>query len=178
MGSSSTRATCEAATACAFAPLQDVSISALDFSTTDTPPEHLVLAVDTGLDQYNLAAAPLSDVRPLAAFASDPAGRVVGGAVGRTWGRCCELQQLWVAPERRTEGVGSRLLQAFEARGRQRDCDVYYLTTLSFQAPGFYRKHGYAVLAEISGFPNGITKFLMHKTSARVLPASTPPHAA
>jgi ribosomal protein S18 acetylase RimI-like enzyme len=40
---------------------------------------------------------------------------------------------------------------------------VFYLTTLSFQAPGFYRKHGYGVLARIDGYPDGIIKFLMHK---------------
>ena len=43
---------------------------------------------------------------------------------------------------------------------------MFYLTTLSFQAPDFYRKHGYVSLAEISGYPNGITKHLMHKTGA------------
>lgn len=142
-----------------------MSTPALAFNTTDTPPEHLVQAVDAGLELHNQAAAPLADVRPLAAFASDPAGRVVGGAVGRTWGRCCELLQLWVAAEHRAEGVGSRLLNEFEARGHERGCNVFYLTTLSFQAPAFYRKRGYAVLAEISGYPNAITKFLMHKTT-------------
>jgi ribosomal protein S18 acetylase RimI-like enzyme len=154
-----------------------MSTPALAFSTTDTPPEHAVQAVDAGLELHNQAAAPLTDVKPLAAFASDPAGRVVGGAIGRTWGRCCELLQLWVAAEHRTEGVGSRLVRDFEARGRQRGCDVYYLTTLSFQAPDFYRKHGYTVLAEISGYPRGITKYLMHKTSPPTvdgLDASTP----
>jgi hypothetical protein len=40
---------------------------------------------------------------------------------------------------------------------------VFYLTTLSFQAPEFYRKHHYVVLAQISGYPNGIAKYLMHK---------------
>lgn len=62
--------------------------------------------------------------------------------------------------------MGSRLLQEFEAHAARRGCNVYYLTTLSFQAPDFYRKHGYASLAEISGYPNGITKHLMQKTVA------------
>jgi ribosomal protein S18 acetylase RimI-like enzyme len=62
--------------------------------------------------------------------------------------------------------VGSRLLHEFEERARGRGCDVFYLTTLSFQAPDFYRKHGYEVLAQISGYPNGIIKYLMQKTEA------------
>lgn len=139
---------------------------ALAFSTTDTPPEDKLLAVDAGLEQHNHAMAPLTEVRQLAAFATDEAGAVVGGAVGRTWGKCCELLQLWVAPELRSHGVGSRLLQEFEASARARRCSTFYLTTLSYQAPEFYRKRGYTVLAQIGGYPNGIVKFLMHRVEA------------
>ena len=139
---------------------------ALAFSTTDAPPEDKLLAVDTGLEQHNYAVAPLTEVRQLAAFATDETGTVVGGAVGRTWGSCCELMQLWVAPELRSHGVGSQLLQDFEANARTRGCSTFYLTTLSFQAPEFYRRHGYSVLAQIAGYPNGIIKFLMHRAEA------------
>ena len=138
----------------------------LIFSTSDAPPEDDLRVVDAGLEEHNRAAAPLGDVAPLAAFAAGPSGKVVGGAVGRTWGRCCELQQLWVSAEYRAWGAGSRLLREFEARARGRGCDVFYLTTLSFQAPDFYRKHGYEVLARIDGYPNDIVKYLMGKTEA------------
>ncbi len=140
--------------------------TALVFSTTDTPPEDKLLAVDTGLELHNYAVAPLNEVRQLAAFATDETGTVVGGAVGRTWGQCCELLQLWVTPELRSSGVGSRLLQEFEVHARTRGCSTFYLTTLSFQAPEFYRRHGYSVLAQIAGYPNGIVKFLMHRAEA------------
>lgn len=139
---------------------------ALAFSTTDTPSSDWLLAVDNGLDQHNYSVAPLTEVQQLASFAIDASGQVAGGAVGRTWGKCCELLQLWVAAEYRSEGVGSRLLLDFEAHARTRGCSIFYLTTLSFQAPEFYRKHGYIVLAEITGYPNGIVKYLMHKAEA------------
>lgn len=146
--------------------MKSKSEGALVFATFDTPPDASVVVVDAGLEHYNHSVAPLSDVKPLASFATDPAGRVVGGAVGRTWGRCCELQQLWVESDCRSAGVGSRLLQLFEESARGRGCDVFYLTTLSFQAPEFYRKHGYTSLAEISGHPDGIVKYLMHKSTS------------
>ena len=138
----------------------------LVFSTTDAPPEDCLRAVDAGLDAHNHAAAPLADVAPVAAFATEPTGSVIGGAIGRTWGRCCELLQLWVSAEYRASGVGSRLLHEFEARARGRGCNVFYLTTLSFQAPDFYRKRGYEVLARIDGYPNDIVKYLMCKTES------------
>ena len=136
------------------------------FRTTDNPADGDLQLVDAGLEQHNFAAAPLSEVARLAAFATEPSGRIVAGAVGRTWGKCSELLQLWVAPEFRAHRVGSRLLRDFEEHARTRGCTVFYLTTLSFQAPDFYRKHGYGVLAQITGYPNGITKYLMHKTEA------------
>jgi ribosomal protein S18 acetylase RimI-like enzyme len=139
---------------------------ALSYTKTDTPPEDWLRTVDEGLDRHNFAVAPLTEVRQLAAFATDAEGQVVGGAVGRTWGKCCELLQLWVAPEYRSAGVGSHLLREFEAHARGRGCSIFYLTTLSFQAPEFYRKHGYVVLAEITGYPDGIVKYLMHRAEA------------
>jgi ribosomal protein S18 acetylase RimI-like enzyme len=135
----------------------------LSFATTDEPAPADTQIVDAGLDAYSEAAAPLDGVRQLAAFARDAEGRVVGGAVGRTWGRCCELLELWVEERWRRAGVGSRLLRDFEAGARTRGCSIFYLTTLSFQAPGFYRRHGYDVLARIEGYPDDIVKYLMHK---------------
>ena len=146
--------------------MNTAATGALRYSTTDEPAPQDLLAVDQGLDAYNQAAAPLAGVTPLACFASDGASTVVGGAVGRTWGRCCELLQLWVADSRRGDGIGSRLLQEFEAAARARGCDVFYLTTLSYQAPAFYRRRGYGVLAQIAGYPDGITKYLMHKVES------------
>jgi ribosomal protein S18 acetylase RimI-like enzyme len=131
--------------------------------TFDEPPAAALHVVDAGLDAHNQAAAPLADVRPLATIASLPSGEVIGGAVGRTWGGCCELLQLWVHPEHRGLGTASRLLEEFERRGGARGCHTFYLTTLSFQAPEFYRKRGYSVVAHISGYPEGIARYLMQR---------------
>ena len=137
----------------------------VSYAEFDLPPPELAQTVDDGLERHNQQAAPLADVRPLGAFASDEEGRTIGGAVGRTWGRCCELQQLWVDADQRKRGIASQLLRRFEARATGRGCSVFYLTTLSFQAPGFYRKHGYSILGEIRGYPQEIAKYLMIKES-------------
>lgn len=136
----------------------------LVIDTFDAAPETLLRSVDDGLEEHNTSVAPLSEVRPLSVIARDSDGRVQGGAVGRTWGACCELLQLWVAKNLRSQGVGTRLLQQFEQSARTRGCTVFYLTTLSYQAPDFYRSHGYTVAAEISGYPNGIRKFLLRRS--------------
>lgn len=132
----------------------------------DDAPEALLRAVDQGLEEYNLSVAPLREVKPLSAIACDPEGRVQGGAVGRTWGACCELLQLWVAADLRSQGLGTGLLQQFEHSARGRGCTVFYLTTLSYQAPDFYKKNGYAVTAQITGYPEGIRKYLMQRVES------------
>ena len=125
----------------------------------DTPAEAAI--VGAGLDAANKAAARLGDVRPLAVLARDPAGDVVAGAVGRTWGECCELCQLWVAEARRGQGIGDRLLRLFEGRAIERGCRLLYLETFSFQARPFYEARGYDVVLEIAGFDTGVSKYTM-----------------
>ena len=142
------------------------SDSTIYIAEFDEAPPELLSAVDAGLEQHNYSAAPLHGVQPLAAIATGDSAQVVGGAVGRTWGTCCELLQLWVEPAYRGNGLALQLVQRFERRAAKRGCSVYYLTTLSYQAPDLYRKLGYAVLAEISGYPNGIIKYLMHKITS------------
>ena len=135
------------------------------YTTHDDVPPDAGAIVDAGLGASNEAAAPLHEVRKLSCFAHDPSGTVVGGAVGRTWGECCELQQLWVHPAYRRAGIGTHLVRRFEQHGATRGCRTYYLETFSFQAPRLYRALGYEAVAEIRGFTADIVKYLMVRRS-------------
>ena len=135
----------------------------------DDIPDDAGRLIDAGLDASNLAAAPLHDVRPLSCFSrvgEGSAAVVVGGAAGRTWGTCCELQQLWVAPAHRRRGLGAELVRAFEQHAAQRGCRRFYLETFSFQAPSLYRALGYVVKHELHGFAPGIVKYFMVREAA------------
>jgi GNAT superfamily N-acetyltransferase len=137
------------------------------FSITvhDELPRDEARIVDEGLGEANKLAAPIQAVRSLAAFARMPGGVVLGGAVGRTWGECCELQQLWVDGSYRGQGIGTRLVREFERRGEARGCRTFYLDTFSFQALPFYRSLGYEPKLEIGGFPEGIRKYVMVRSA-------------
>lgn len=125
------------------------------------PPECAL--VDQGLGDFNDAAAPLHEVRPISCFARGASGQVLGGAVGRRWGRCCELQQLWVEPAHRHLGIASTLIRAFEAHAAGHGCTSFYLETFSFQAPGLYLRLGYQVEYERKVYPHGIVQYHMGK---------------
>jgi GNAT superfamily N-acetyltransferase len=134
-----------------------------NISTHDSHPQEETALVDRGLGEANDAAAPLHEVRPLSCFARTEDGRVVGGAVGRWWGQCCELQQLWVEASYRRRGIATQLIQAFEARAREHGCSTFYLETFSFQTPHLYRLLGYTVAYEHKVYPYGIVKYVMIK---------------
>ena len=138
-----------------------VAMSEFELTVHDEPSAADAHIVDQGLDDYNKASAPLHDVRPLACFLRDGAGGVVGGGVGRTWGLCAELQQLWVQPELRRRGLGARLVRAFEQRAAQRGCVLVYLETFSFQAPRLYASLGYQMRHTVRGYAPGIEKHWM-----------------
>jgi GNAT superfamily N-acetyltransferase len=145
----------------ASAALQAGAGDGVALEVHDELPADAVRAVDDGLGAANEMAAPVHEVRRLGCFARLPSGEVIGGAVGRTWGACCELQQLWVDARHRKGGIGSRLLRLFEQGAAARGCRTFYLDTFSFQAPAFYRLHGYESRLDIRGYSDGIVKHTM-----------------
>ena len=122
--------------------------------------------IDQGLEAHNLGEPALQQVRPLGVVAEAADASVAGGAVGRSWGACCELQQLWVGPRWRRQGVGARLMARFEAAAAARGCRLVYLDTFSFQAPGFYARLGYRTVLLTPGFSDGIVKHTLHQALA------------
>jgi len=93
----------------------------------------------------------------------DEGGRVVGDAIGSSWGELYELQQLWVEAGHSSNGLGIHLLQEFESHAAQMSCKSFYLETLNFQVPEFYMMLGYSVAFTCSGYPHATGKFYMVK---------------
>jgi ribosomal protein S18 acetylase RimI-like enzyme len=139
----------------------------LSYTVHDDLPAEEARLIDDGLGAANDLAAPLHEVQPLSCFARTASNEVVGGALGRTWGRCCELQQLWVDPAYRRRGIATRLVRQLELHAQARGCHIFYLETFNFQAPALYRALGYEVRYEHTAYPHGIVKYLMVRDAAR-----------
>lgn len=136
---------------------------AVTISSYDGLPSAEASVIDEGIGESNDKAAPLHEVKPVSCFAKDSAGTVIGGAVGRRWGRCAELQQLWVHESHRRCGIGSKLLCSFEEQTRLLGCESVFLETFTFQVPPLYLSHGYRVAYENKAFPHAISKLHMYK---------------
>ncbi len=93
----------------------------------------------------------------------DDDGRIVAGICGNTWGGGCEIRQFWVEESRRKQGLGTRLLEAAEQEARRRGCRHILLATFAFQAPAFYVKCGFEVVAVVDDHPRDYQNMLMRK---------------
>ena len=103
--------------------------------------------------------------QPLAAYALDEDGTVVGGCVASmvpVW-HWLEIDTMWVAPEHRGSGLARRLLESVEDQARAAGCRWAKLNTFDFQAPGFYVACGYVEHGREVDYPPGHTNVLMRK---------------
>jgi GNAT superfamily N-acetyltransferase len=130
-----------------------------------TPEDEAVIG--DGLGAYNLEKAGYRDYRPLAVLVADPATReIVGGLYGSTSMGLLRIDRFFLPEKLRKQGLGSRVLAAAEEEGVRRGCSRAVLSTLSFQAPGFYKRQGWQVLGRIDCDPPGHTRLMMTKKLA------------
>ena len=122
-----------------------------------------IAKIETGLNDFNRSSSSIAEVEPLHSLATGMDGKVYGGAIGRTWGECCELQLIWVDEEYRGNGIGKLLMDSFENEAVNRGCKLIYLSTFTFQGPLFYEKRGYTEVLRIAGFSGGEEKIHMQK---------------
>jgi ribosomal protein S18 acetylase RimI-like enzyme len=115
------------------------------------------------LYEFNVAATGIADGRTLGIFVRDETDRILAAAAGHTWGETCELRQVWVSEKLRRRGVGRRLLAEAEAEAVRRGCRQLVLSTHSFQAPRFYERLGFTVVAEVQGYPRGHSQVVLRK---------------
>ncbi|HEX3221177.1 MAG TPA: GNAT family N-acetyltransferase [Nocardioides sp.] len=103
--------------------------------------------------------------RAVQAYATDEAGRLIGGCTGNTveiW-QWLTVDTMWVDSSRRRQGIGRTLLDAVEDQARARNCRWAKLNTWEFQAPDFYQRLGYVVYGRELDYPPGHINYLMRK---------------
>ena len=126
-----------------------------------------VEALGHGLTQHALPTTGRPGFQPLAVFARDADGALVGGMYGFVNWDWLQISLVWLAEPRRRAGLGSRLLAALEAAAIERGCTQAHLDTFSYQARPFYERHGYRVFATLEDYPAGQQRFFMRKALVR-----------
>lgn len=119
--------------------------------------------IGRGINSYNAQQAGDDNSQIVCFVLQSPHETVVGGVIGVVYWDWFSLDLMWMEEEHRGQGYGRRLLALAEEEARKRGARHAHLDTFSFQAPGFYEKHGYEVFGELPDFPAGHQRYYMRK---------------
>jgi GNAT superfamily N-acetyltransferase len=119
--------------------------------------------IGRGVASYNQQQAGDNQFQRLCFVLHAPDQVIVGGVIGETYWDWLYIDLLWVKDELRGRGYGHRLLMRTEDEARQRGAKNAYLDTFSFQAPDFYKRHGYQVFGKLEDFPPGHQRYFLMK---------------
>ena len=127
------------------------------------PSKNEIDFVRSSLIQFNDAHVGSDGHTPLNFVEYDADGNVIAGILGGTYWGWMYVDILWVHESHRKKGIGTRLLSAAEREAVCGDCHHVHLDTMSWQAPEFYKKHGYEVVGILPDIPSGNQKYLLMK---------------
>jgi GNAT superfamily N-acetyltransferase len=134
---------------------------------TDVPTDADHDAISAGLARFNEDRVGYRDYRPLAALVKDPVTfETIGGMYGRTSYGTLIIDLVFLPASLRGQDLGAKLLAMMEAEAIARGCQTGFLMTASFQAPGFYAKHGWVEFGRIPCDPPGSARAFFRKAFA------------
>jgi GNAT superfamily N-acetyltransferase len=116
--------------------------------------------------EYSAGASGYHDAESFSAVRRSESGELEAGISGYTWGGCCYVAYLWVSESLRGQGIGTQLLDAAERHALNKACRIAFLSTHSFQAPGFYARKGYEQVARVNDHPVGYANLFYAKRLA------------
>lgn len=133
-------------------------------TVSDTPEPEAERIIGDGLRDFNDGIVGYGDRRPLIVVVSDPAtGAILGGIQGRTSLGSLFVDHVFLPETMRGRDLGTRMMRAAEDEARHRGCKAGVLSTISFQAPGFYQRLGWRVFGEIPCDPPGSSRLFFTK---------------
>ena len=125
----------------------------MNFEITDHIEENSQREIFEGLLSYNLEHLEDKNPKDLGIYLKDETGKIIAGLIGNTHGNWLTVKFLWVNDDLRGKNIGSEILQQAEKTAKERGCKYAFLDTSSFQAPAFYRKHGYQDAFVLEEYP-------------------------
>lgn len=125
----------------------------MDLNVTDRINKEDEDIIFRGLLKYNLSKLEDKNPKDLGVYVYDDLKKIVAGLIGDTHGNWLTVKFLWVSEEMRKKKIGSKILKEAEETARKRGCKYVFLDTFSFQAPEFYKKHGYIEKFVLDEYP-------------------------
>lgn len=134
-----------------------------DVVSIEHPEESAWGVIGRGLDEFNKQQAGDYGYQRLCYAVQSPEGAIAGGVVAMIYWDWLYIDLMWVREDLRDCGYGSRLLTVVEDEARKRGARHVHLDTFSFQAPDFYKRHGYQTFGVLDDYPTGHQRFYLTK---------------
>ncbi len=131
--------------------------------SVEKPEQSVWGLVGNVLNDYNIQQAGDDNAQRICFAVQGPDQEIVGGVIAAIYWDWLYIDLMWLEEKHRGSGYGSRLLTLVEAEARRRGARHAFLDTFSFQAPDFYKKHGYQVFGELRDFPPGHQRYFLTK---------------
>lgn len=125
----------------------------MEFQITDKIEDNDKAKVLGELVDFNLARIEDKNPKELGIYLRNKQGNIIAGLMGETHGNWLTIEFLWVNEDLRGQSVGSQILEKAESIAKERGCNFAFLDTFSFQAPAFYKKHGYQEAFILEEYP-------------------------
>jgi ribosomal protein S18 acetylase RimI-like enzyme len=138
-------------------------MSIYQVAVEERPDDSVWETVGGGLFQFNHDKAGLRRTPPIAIIIRDQEKNIKGGLFGNSDWDVFNIDTVWISDEVRGQGFGKKLMQLGEDTAIHRGCKIAVVSTLSFQARGFYEKQGYKVFGELNGYPAGHSTYWLSK---------------
>ena len=123
----------------------------------------IIQLLEDKIYEHNSSKISKNDGRLFCRIIRDEDENIIAGIAGWTWAGACEITQLWVDETARKNGIGQMLLETAEEEARNEGCISVLVKTYSFQAPGFYERHGYVMQLSMNHFPKGYSYCILLK---------------
>ncbi len=128
-----------------------------------TPVGEDVQFLRSRLHEYNVEQVGKNDDRTFSIILRDDQSNIIGGLTAWIWAQACEIELMWVHADHRRKGLGRTMMQMAEYEAYKDGCEVIFVSSYSFQAPGFYEKLGYEVVFQVHDFPPRYRSFFFQK---------------
>lgn len=141
--------------------------SPVNFASMDTSPafyHELLENISQESAQQNALDLPVQPIFLQAFHHKNP----IGGIAAFEFYGSIMIDILWVNPEFRNQGIGSKLLKEIEEIAQKKHLKFITVSTMSFwNVSKFYKKHGFRLEGERKGYAKNFSQFHYIKTILR-----------
>lgn len=81
----------------------------------------------------------------------DDSGNIISGIVGCIFFHIAYIDYVWTNEKYRKKGLATKLLKKVENLAKKNNCKYIMLKAMDYQAPAFYKKHGFDMAFELEG---------------------------